>query len=153
MGLSAATIVLVLAAAAGGACRSNGERADSPAVPSAPAPAASPQAAPVSREVVLAPGESSRVDGLTLKFDGVSADSRCPVGVQCFWEGDAVVTVSVSEPSRAASNLELHTSGRYPREGTYGRYRVRLVSLVPQPREDGGVPAGEYRATLLVSAP
>jgi hypothetical protein len=148
MTLSTAATVLVLATSVGGACRSNGERADGPAVPSAPAP----QEGAVSREVVLGPGESSRVDGLTVKFEGVSADSRCPIGVQCFWEGDAVVEVSVSEPSRESSNLELHTSGRYPREGTYGRYRVRLVSLVPQPRENEGVPAGEYRATLQVSA-
>ena len=150
MTLSAAAVlsVFVVAVSLGTSCRSNGERPDGPAVPSAPAP----QSGPVSREVVLAPGESSRVDGLNVKFEGVSADSRCPIGVQCFWEGDAVVVVSVSEPSRAGSNLELHTSGKFPREGRYGRYRVRLVSLVPQPREGEGVPAGEYRATLQVSA-
>jgi hypothetical protein len=148
MRLSAATAAFVMAASLGAACRSNGERPDGPAVPSVPAP----QSGPVSREVVLGAGESSRVDGLTVKFEGVSGDSRCPIGVQCFWEGDATVTVTVSEPSRAAANLELHTSGKFPREGTYGRYRVRLVSLVPQPREGEGVPAGEYRATLQVSA-
>ena len=141
--------LLLLALAIGSGCRSNGERPDGPVVPSAPAP----QTAPVSREVVLAPGQSARADGLTVTFDGVSADSRCPIGVQCVWEGDAVVVVTVREPSREAANLELHTSGRYPREGTYGRYRVRLVSLAPQPREGEGVPAGEYRATVLVSAP
>jgi hypothetical protein len=148
MRLLAAGAVFVMAASAAAACRSNGDRPDGPAVPSAPAP----QTGPLSREVVLRPGESSKVDGLTVTFVGVSADSRCPIGVQCFWEGDAVVTVSVSETSRAASNLELHTSGKFPREGSYGRYRVRLVSLVPQPREGEGVPAGEYRATLQVSA-
>ena len=147
MRLFLAAAALLAATSSGAACRSNGERPDGPAVPSAPAP----QATAASREVVLAPGESARVEGLTLRFEGVSSDSRCPIGVQCFWEGDATVTVTASEPSREASNLELHTSGRYPREAAYGRYRVRLVSLVPQPPE-GGVPAEQYRATLLVLA-
>jgi hypothetical protein len=136
---------LTLLALAGGlACRSNGERPDV---------ALGPQTASLAtREVVLSPGESRRVDGLTVKFEGVSADSRCPIGVQCFWEGDAVVRISVSEPSREGAALELHTAGRFPREGTYGRYRVRLVSLVPQPREGEPVAADRYRATLQIEA-
>jgi hypothetical protein len=139
-----AGLTLLLALTGGMACRSNGERPDVPS---------GPQMTPVAtREVELAPGQSTRVNGLTLKFEGVSADSRCPIGVQCFWEGDAVVVVSVSEPSRKGAALELHTAGRFPREGTYGRYRVRLVSLVPQPRAGEPVAADRYRATLQVAA-
>ena len=139
-GLAAAFLASL---AASSACRSNGERPD---VPSAP------QNAPLSREVELAPGESAQVEGLSVKFEGVSADSRCPVGVQCFWEGDAVVVVTLNAPARAGAALELHTAGRFPREATFGHYRVKLVSLVPQPREGEPVPAGDYRATLLVAA-
>lgn len=139
-----AGLTLLLALTGGIACRSNGERPDVPS---------GPQMTPVAtREVELAPGQSTRVNGLTVKFEGVSADSRCPIGVQCFWEGDAVAVVSVSERSREGASLELHTAGRFPREGTYGRYRVRLVSLVPQPREGEPVAADRYRATLQVAA-
>jgi hypothetical protein len=122
------------------ACRSSRET-DAPTSPS-----------PLSREVQLAPGESARVDGLTIAFEGVPADSRCPADVQCIWEGDAVVVVRASESSRESSALELHTAGRFPREGTYGRYTVRLVSLAPQPRDGAPVPQPQYRATLLVLA-
>jgi hypothetical protein len=133
-----APVLAVLLLAALGACRSTGET-ETPATPS-----------PVSREVQLAPGESARVDGLTIAFEGVSADSRCPTDVTCIWEGDAVVVVRASEPSRDASALELHTAGRFPREATYGRYTVRLTALTPQPRESAPVPAEQYRATLQV---
>ena len=132
---------LALAAVLAGACRSNGERPDVPSGPGTPA----------TRELELGVGESASAHGLTVKFEGVSEDSRCPIGVQCFWEGDAVVRLSVSEPSRQGAALELHTAGRFPREGTYGRYRVRLVGLVPQPKEGEGVPAGQYRATVQVA--
>ena len=40
---------------------------------------------PVSREVVLAPGQTASVTeaGITLRFDGVSGDSRCPADAIC----------------------------------------------------------------------
>jgi hypothetical protein len=132
--------VAALVALALTACRTAGDR-DTPSTPGTP----------TSREVRLAPGESAQVDSVRITFEGVSADSRCPIDVQCFWEGDAAVVVKASEPAREAAALELHTSGRFPREGTYGRYRVRLVSLTPQPREGEAVPASDYRATLLVA--
>jgi hypothetical protein len=141
---SPALLALAVALTYGAACHGNGAPADVPS---------SPQQAPASREIQLAPGETARVDGLTVKFDGVSDDSRCPLGVQCFWEGDAVVMVAVSAPAQAGGNLELHTAGRYPREGTYGRYKIELTALVPQPKEGEPVPAADYRATLRVTAP
>lgn len=122
-----------------GAACNNGEHPDAPSAPTLP------------QEIELAPGASARVDGLTVKFDGVSGDSRCPTGVMCVWEGDAVVVIEASEPPRAASDLELHTSARFPHEGLYGRYRIELVSLVPQPREGEPVSAGSYRATVRVT--
>jgi hypothetical protein len=120
----------------GASCRS-----DTPSSPDTPS----------AREVVLAPGETAQVQGLALKFEGVSADSRCPLGVTCVWEGDAVVIVTARQPPAAGNALELHTSGRFPQEGAHGRYRIELVSLVPQPREDEAVAPGQYRATLRVS--
>jgi hypothetical protein len=108
---------------------------------------------PSALEVVLAPGESSHVQGLALRFEGVSADSRCPLGVTCIWEGDAVVIVTASQPPAAGSALELHTSGRFPQEGAHGPYRIELLLLAPQPREGEPVAPGLYRVTLRVSAP
>ena len=132
-------LALALALAGAGGCRSNGERSDGPSTPSSP------------QQVQIALGQSQRVGALSVRFDEVSGDSRCPVGVQCVWEGDAVVVLTVSEPARSGAALELHTAGRFPREGTYGRYRVQLVSLEPQPRADEPVRRDLYRATLLIT--
>ena len=134
----ALAVVLALGAAS---CRTAGD-GDAPSAPGAPG----------MGEVQLAPGESARVDGLRVRFEGVTGDSRCPVDVQCVWEGDAVVVVTAVETSGDQAALELHTAGRFPRAATYGRYRVRLVALSPQPRQGQSVPAGQYRATLRITA-
>ena len=102
--------------------------------------------------MALAPGESVFLQDLAVKFEGVSADSRCPVGVTCIWEGDAVVELTASDPPSGGEALELHTAGPFPREATHGRYLIRLVALTPQPREGQPVSAPDYRATLRVSA-
>ena len=107
--------------------------------------------APSTRDVVLAPGESFFLQDLAVKFDGVSADSRCPLGVTCIWEGDAVVELVATDPPSPGQALELHTAGQFPREATHGRYLIRLVALSPQPREGQPVAAQDYRATLRVT--
>ena len=52
---------------------------------------------PVSREVVLAPGQTAAVAeaGITLRFEGVSGDSRCPIDAICITGGDALVQIAV----------------------------------------------------------
>jgi hypothetical protein len=99
----------------------------------------------------LRTGEAATVAGaVTLKFEGVADDSRCPVGVTCVWEGDAVVRLAASQtgPSEA---LELHTHASHPRERNYARFRVQLLRLSPQPVGDRRVEQRDYVANLVVS--
>jgi hypothetical protein len=108
----------------------------------------------LDEEFELAPGESARIGAadLTVVFDRVSADSRCPVDVVCIWEGDATVAVTVRQPAREKAVLELHTSAGSAREKPYGGYVVQLVGLGPQPRQGVPIPASDYRARLKVAA-
>jgi hypothetical protein len=110
------------------------------------------RAAPTSDQITLAPGQTVRLSGqnLSLTFQGVSGDSRCPVDVTCVWEGDAVVVVTVIEGDQAVRH-ELHTSGRFSPEAEAGGYRVRLVELAPVPRQGVSPAPGDYRATLAVT--
>jgi hypothetical protein len=107
---------------------------------------------PLGREFTLRVGQSAVVDdtGLRISLAKVADDSRCPVDVQCVWEGDAAVTVEIADPS-APGAYELHTSGRYPREVTHGSYRVTLVQLEPTPRSSVPLSPADYRATFRVS--
>src|SRR5690606_20640656 len=53
----------------------------------------------MNAEFTLAPGESARIEdtGLTVRFDGVENDSRCPANATCAQEGNATVRVTVSD--------------------------------------------------------
>lgn len=97
-------------------------------------------------------GESADVtgEGLKIQFDEVARESRCPRGVTCVWEGDAVVKVTVTKDGPAAV-LELHTSKRFAREASAGGYTVRLVNLSPEPVANRKTESREYVAAFVVS--
>lgn len=109
------------------------------------------QAAPVQAtlrvgEIYEAAGGKGRVT-----FTGVAADSRCPKGVTCVWEGDAAVDLRIQSGSAAAVTLQLHTNDRFDREAMAGGLRLRLESLDPYPDADRPIAAGDYRVVLSIS--
>ena len=106
----------------------------------------------LGEEFALKPGQTASVqDGaLTVRFESVSNDSRCPRGVTCIWEGDAVVALSAHRGNAAPNRHELHTSGLYAREANEGPFRIELLKLDPLPAEGAPVDPKEYVATLKV---
>ena len=105
----------------------------------------------LGQQFELRVGGSATVSGenLTVSFQGVPSDSRCPTGVQCVWAGNAVVQVVLSQGGKAAG-LELNTNLE-PKTGTYLNYEIELVSLAPYPSAKGGaISQSQYRATFVV---
>jgi hypothetical protein len=102
--------------------------------------------------VELKAGQSAAVTGesFTLTFERVASDSRCPVGVQCVWAGDAVVRLAVTGPKGEPGTVELHTQ-QLAREATFQGFKIRLVQLLPAPSASDKIPADRYVATLVVS--
>ena len=103
-------------------------------------------------DIVLAPGVAQRAAGsdLTLTFEGVSDDSRCPSGVTCVWEGDATVRIRIESAALPTATHSLHTHDSFPRAVDYGDWRLHLESLVPIPGADGPPRPDDYRATILI---
>ena len=101
----------------------------------------------------LAVGESATLKecDVTLTFDRVANDSRCPRGTNCIWAGDAEVIVSVAHGG-SRSTVTLHASG-VSGEGAQtlpGGCTVELVGLSPEPDQSGPIAQEDYAATLLV---
>lgn len=96
-------------------------------------------------------GRSATVagEGLTVSFEAVPSDSRCPTGVQCVWAGNAVVQVVLSKDGKAFG-AELNTN-LDPTSVDYLNYNVRLVSLAPYPSANNPIPQSQYRATFVVT--
>jgi hypothetical protein len=114
--------------------------------PATPTPA-------VNEEFTLAPGQTAGVEGtsLSVTFERVTDDSRCPIDVTCIWEGDATVVLKVKNGTEEETR-EVHTQGGEPRsrKTRAGEHVITLVRLEPVPREGVPVEQSAYRATLLV---
>ncbi len=107
---------------------------------------------PPEGTVVLAIGTPQRAPGseLTVAFEAVVADSRCPIGVQCIWAGDAAVRLRLSAPNLAHTTATLHTNLDTAKETTYAGWKVSLQAVTPAPTADAAVRADDYRVTLLI---
>jgi hypothetical protein len=103
---------------------------------------------PVNQRFTLAPGESAQVSdaGLSVRFDGVTGDSRCPGDALCILGGDAVVHVTVLHGA-ATFAYELHTGSMQPVR--YGELTLALEELQPYPFSSlPPIGPGDYRATI-----
>jgi hypothetical protein len=107
---------------------------------------------PVS--VNLRAGESVRLPqiGLIARFDSVTSDSRCPLGVDCFWQGDGATRLSVFRDMDQAVTCTLHTT-LSPRLIEVGDLVIQLKELQPYPRQPGIIPPGAYLLTLDINRP
>ena len=98
----------------------------------------------------LRSGASAILDGgLTITFDRVASDSRCPMDALCIRAGDAIVAVSISQGAGGPVRRELHTDP-VGSEASYLVYSIKLLSLAPYPRSDLQIGPGDYVATLTV---
>ena len=103
------------------------------------------------QSVELRAGSSATLDGgLTIAFDRVTSDSRCPMNAFCVWAGDAIVAVSLSQGPGGPAARELHTDARAA-EASYLAYSIKLLALAPYPRTDRQILPGDYVATLTVA--
>lgn len=119
-------------------------------VPAAPLAAADPE---LGAPFTLRPGGSARIASseLTVGFEAVTADSRCPVDVQCIQAGDATVRVWVLA-SGSREVLEVTTSPRSNPVSVRG-YQLTLQALEPAPSTKRTTKTSDYRATLIVTRP
>lgn len=109
------------------------------------------QPGPVDQQVILAPGQSVSVQaaGLTVLFEKVTGDSRCPADAMCITGGDAIVRLQVTPTDGHAVAKELHTGSMLPVR--QGDVTIALVSLSPYPFSSRTIAPDEYRATLRVT--
>lgn len=106
--------------------------------------------APVNSEFTLAPGEARRIDGelATVRFVGVSGDSRCPADAICVLGGSATVEIVVAS-GLSNQSYDLRTGDMQP--VMHDGLTIALVQLMPYPFSARTIAPDEYRATLKVT--
>jgi hypothetical protein len=106
---------------------------------------------PFTREVVLTPGRTVAVaeGGVSLRFDGVGGDSRCPIDAICIQGGDALVQLTVVPDTGAGRAYVLHTGDMRP--VSHADLTITLVDLTPYPYSARPIVPEDYRATVRLS--
>lgn len=112
---------------------------------------AAPASARLGQEFDVRVGEAVAILGepLTIGFEEVVEDSRCPANTTCIWAGRAVVRIGVRVDNTQTGTLNLETSSDTAGEGEFQKYRLRLVRLAPVPQDGSPIPAARYVATLM----
>jgi hypothetical protein len=113
----------------------------------------------------LTAGKTVEIEGedLSLTFRSVLSDSRCPFGVECFWQGVAEIEIKLRSKTGDSALVTLGVLGgtRYNAENPYFvdtmGYRLSLLRLDPYPEPTGlsrlttpPQPLTEYQATLRI---
>lgn len=102
--------------------------------------------------ITLELGASSEVQAgeLAISFDKLVEDSRCPNGVDCFWEGQAKIQLLINETTSlelimqaAQEDLAIDTLGNYI-------YTLLDVSPYPDVKDDLPLPAEGYTIEVQV---
>lgn len=141
--LSAALLVLAVAACAGGASTSPDVVAQTNQ---------SESVRETGRAFDMKIGETVLVGGTTglrLTFQRVANDSRCPIDAVCVWQGDAEIALRIQQGSEAAV-AALHTDIE-PRKVEWNGFTISLLSLAPATRASTPIDPKEYRAQLIVT--
>jgi hypothetical protein len=110
----------------------------------------------ISRDITLTINQESLLDfstpELKLKFLSVVEDSRCPVGVDCIWEGNAKVRlqISLSETNDSSEIFELNTNLE-PRSVQIEDYQIEFFNLTPKPKVDLKIEPENYIAIFSIT--
>lgn len=107
----------------------------------------------------LAFGQTATIlsENLSVTFDSLLQDSRCPSDVICVWEGQGIIRLRLIDASSDTSfvNLTLFGGCAYgcspyvPALDTLG-YRFELLSLDPYPVSTVPTPRDGYTATIAI---
>ncbi len=110
----------------------------------------------------ITPGEPFRLmvgealdlpsEDLTVRFVGVTGDSRCPSDAHCIWAGDAEVEVRLTR-GEEETPVSLHTHGgdRFPREARAFGCTLRLEDVEPYPKSTEKIAPEDYVVTVKLT--
>ena len=105
---------------------------------------------PLNTEFTLAPGQAASIEreSLSVRFDSVSGDSRCPADAFCIQGGSADVRITAIG-DRSTRQYVIRTGDMKPVQ--HDDLTITLTQLSPYPFSSRTINPDEYRATLKVT--
>jgi len=115
----------------------------------------SPIPAVLDSAFILAHNQAAVLESedLTVKFLDVAEDSRCPVGVECIWQGQVKIDLELQRQDDNRDTIQLTGLAGEPElaEKAVGDLYIRLGKVEPAPVKDSALTIFDYRITLTVS--
>lgn len=87
--------------------------------------------------------------GISIKFDDVLEDSRCPIDVMCFWEGNASVSLIFLERF-SRHDIILNTYSSFGKDTTINNYKITLIDVHPYPESFQQIDKSKYSVDILL---
>ena len=89
-------------------------------------------------------------DQMYICLDSVLSDSRCPIGANCFWEGNAEVRFKFEKFNENPILFNLNTNMQFPNGTIVEGYKFTLIGLTPYPSLKQRTAQKDYKAEILV---
>ena len=109
----------------------------------------------VGESFTLRIGEAAKVEDaeVTVTFQEVSSDSRCPKDVNCIQAGEAVVVLALESADGKKTLVELAVppGGASP-AAAFEALRVAVVELQPQTESTKSIDPSSYMATVRLTS-
>jgi hypothetical protein len=81
-------------------------------------------------------------------FDSVLTDSRCPVGAECFWEGEAIVRFRIEMPENKTKIFDMHPGDTQIIED---KHKIYFIDLLPYPTFNRLMNSQDYIAKIVIN--
>ena len=108
--------------------------------------------ASLDKEFSLSMGQTAELkgEGITIQFEGIQEDSRCPKGATCFWAGRVVSVLLINDNGLTSRIvlIEPDTTGESG-QNTYKQYQF-TSSVQPYPELGKQISKDDYRLFLTV---
>ena len=89
-------------------------------------------------------------ENISISFNSIISDGRCPVDLRCFWEGNAEIRLIFR---KGTQNVEfsLNTAGSYfPNDTLLFGYSIKLIDLLPYPISNLEYKPHDYSVKLVI---
>jgi hypothetical protein len=84
---------------------------------------------------------------MSIKFDSVLNDSRCPIDLECLWAGYAEVRFDFTLDNKQ----HILSMGRHKNDSIIGGYNIHFIELTPYPVYHRMVSLNEYKARIIIT--
>ena len=87
---------------------------------------------------------------ISIVLDSVTQDSRCPLGVECIWAGNALARF-IFIADNNSTKFSLNTLASFRRDTTIAGFKIELLALKPYPEYPHPIKQEDYIAEIRIT--